>query len=406
MVKSLKTYHSEIVIIGQTTSGLISFISVILLARYLGATAFTYCSTYFVVTTVAMTILDFGSSSYSSRQLAAGEISTREYFFILKAKSFLSFACVCVALPFSYLLVPAEFKWSSLLLFYPILWMQYNYFQQFMIIQGKFILSQTLATLDRLSWMLIVPMSFIKMDKSLTFVATILIGLTIHNIICFAKFKRYLVQEDSLFEINQISIFRNSRKFGIISTSGIIQNLDSPVVASVIPLADAAGYVLAQRLRNPASIFFSAVAFRIKPLASKRSHFLIIKTLKEDIRLLSFGVLFSLILSLLFLFHVNSLFGESYEKLNVIICIGTLISIPFGIVTLASTILSSIGEESYVAKFNVVQSLTLLFCVAIGAFFKGSPGSVVAALGTFAISAGLITRKCANSLEFLKTAEK
>lgn len=401
MPNSNRNRDSKILVAGQIISGILSLLSIVVTAKIVGSDFFAFCSTLLSILIVTMSFVDFGSCSWASRELAAKSITASDYLAILKRKSRLS---LIFFLPFPLLFfgTSPNFMWAWVLLCYPALWIRYNYYQQFLIANGRFKTSQSIAVIDRLCWLSVVPLHSIGLDKALVFSIPIILGLVCHNLICSQFLIKTGSNERRTFKYKQREIYGKSRFFGIISTAGIVGNLDGLVATSILTLSDAGTYVLNQRFRIPLSIFFNAISIKMKPIASEKNYARIIKSLKDDTNLLFVSICSSIGVSIIFLLYADVLFGSSFQNINEIMFLGALTSIPVGFTLIATSILSGIGEEVFVSKGNLINSTALLLAVACGSTFLGSLGASMAVLLVFSLYAVAVVSRCFEKLNNLK----
>ena len=126
----LNGVNSSRIFMGQLIAGFLSVISVSLTAIYVGPKIFGFCSILILICNVFMSVADYGGCSWAARELASKNIDAASYIFVMKSKGRLNLIFL-LALPFLFLLLPLELKWSCLLSFYPYFWVRYNYLQQF-----------------------------------------------------------------------------------------------------------------------------------------------------------------------------------------------------------------------------------------------------------------------------------
>lgn len=298
----MRRTESQFILFGQISAGALSLLATTLSARYVGPQAFSFCAIFILLLNLGMSLTDFGACSWAAREFASESISSATYRFIMKSKTRIALGIIFLT-PFIFILSPKNFKWSVILVFYPALWIRFNFVQQFLVAANKLKESVALVILERACWLLVFPLSLMKSDKVIAYSAPILIGLLLHGIIG----NRFLSINDSLKipsrVFGQVELFKLSKNFGAISLSGVISNLDGFIVAAATSVEQSASYVLAQRFRNPLTMVLTSVALRIKPLAANKDPRLIKAALLKDANLIKIGIFINFIFYfLLFLF--------------------------------------------------------------------------------------------------------
>jgi O-antigen/teichoic acid export membrane protein len=251
---------------------------------------------------------------------------------------------------------------------------------------------------DRASWLLILPLIHFNVSRDLAFVIPILAGLVLHAYLGMRLLpisKKLKLQDSNLTALN---IFSKSHHFGIIGISSVISNLDGFAVGITSTLESSGSYVLAQRFRNPLTIVFNSIAIRIKPVAALRDRKKIISALKADLYLILTGTLSVLLGSLLAFFYSADIFGPEYIGIEKILAIGTLSSLPLGFVLIATGLLTSIGNEMYVARATWFYAASLMFNVVLGVQYLGALGGVVGSCLTISVYSLIICIKLKKEL--------
>jgi O-antigen/teichoic acid export membrane protein len=372
----MKLSDSLLIVIGNVAAGLMSLFAVVITARYVGPDIFGFCSILIIILTFCMGFADFGACAWAARELAAQKISALTFKSIMQTKTRLNLVWL-ISIPIFFLTVEAQFKWACMLFAYPFLWNRFNYNQQFLVATNQIKKSVSLIIVERMSWLTIIPLSALDAEKSLAFSAPILLGLAIHNFMGNKEFSNYKDSKIFSKKYTSVGLFRESRHFGLISISGSMTNLDGFIVASIGSLTESANYVLAQRLRNPLTIVFSAFATRVKPIAAKRDFKLVKAAVKGEAKFLTYGVLTNLIISILAYFYSDMVLGASFEGINLLMFFGTLTAIPVGILLILTNILSCFGAERFVARGTVVYVVLLFLVIGVSTHFYGSLGAVI-----------------------------
>lgn len=397
MTIQLNGVNSSRIFMGQLIAGFLSLISVSLTAIYVGPKIFGFCSILILICNVFMNVADYGGCSWAARELASKNIGADSYIFVMKSKGRLNLIFL-LALPFLFLLLPLELKWSCLLSFYPYLWVRYNYLQQFLICTGRNRESILLVIGDRASWLLILPLVHFNVSRDLAFVIPILAGLVLHAYLGMRLLpisKKLKLRDSNLTALN---IFSKSRHFGMIGFSAGISNLDGFAVGVTSTLESSGSYVLAQRFRNPLTIVFNAIAIRIKPVAASRDRKKIISELKADFYLILTGIVSVLLGSLSAFFYSDDIFGPEYVGIEKILAIGTLASLPYGFVLIATGLLTSIGNEMYVSRANWFYAASLMFNVIFGVQYLGTLGGVIGSCLTISVYSLIVCVKLKKEL--------
>ena len=372
----MKFSDSMFVLIGHVVAGLMSLSAVIITARYVGPEIFGFCSVLIISLTFCMGITDFGACAWAARELAAQKISILTFKNIMYTKTRMNLVWL-ISIPFFVLLVHSQFTWACLLFVYPFLWNRFNYIQQFLVATNQIKKSVKYVIFERMSWLAIIPLDALNVEKNLAFGAPILLGLALHN---FLGNKELSIDKDSEIYIKKytaVDLFRESRQFGVISISGAMTNLDGFIVASVGSLTDSANYVLAQRFRNPLTLIFAAFATRVKPIAAKKDLELLKVAVKGDVKFLVFGLIANMIIAVLAYYFSEMILGASFEGINLLMFFGTLTSIPVGILLILTNILSYFGAEKFVARSTMVYVVILLVMIGFFTHFYGSLGAVI-----------------------------
>lgn len=396
----MKSNDSKLILFGQVASGLMSFVSVTLTAKYVGAEVFGFCSVVVLLLIVGMALADFGACAWVGRELASKSISIATYRHVMKSKTQINLIFLPLA-PGIFFFAPENFRLTSILVIYPVLWNRFNFVQQFLIATNKIKESVCLIILERSCWLLIIPLSLLKIEKTLAYSIPILFGLFLQGIFGNRLLSSQESNEIPDRKLNQLKLFQQSRYFGVTSLSGVISNLDALLVATVSSFTESANYILAQRFRNPLTIGFSSVATRIRPIAAKRNLQLIRRAFREDANLLKLSFLINILFSILLFFNSEFFLGTSFKGIGLILFFGSLTAIPLGVVSLSTSILNGIGYERYVSRANNIYLGFMLLGVGITAHYFGSFGAAIYVFLLVLIYAIASSLKCQQELRLL-----
>jgi O-antigen/teichoic acid export membrane protein len=372
----VKISDARLIVLGQVAAGIFSLISVTFCAKYLGPEAFGFCSVLLIILNIGMGIFDFGACSWAARELASKSISVATFRFIMNSKTRINFIFLALA-PILYFFAPYEYRFSYILVLYPILWNRFNFVQQYLLVSNKIEKSIFLVMLERFIWLLVIPFSILKLDPMLVYSLPILIGQFVHNLIGTSLLKTDHYSSLSLQKYSQITIFKHSKHFGLITMSGVFSTFDSILVASVTSLTESANYIFSQRFRNPLAIIFTSVAHRMKVIASTRNANHIQVAFRADANLLVLGLLLSIFFSISLLYYSEKILGASFEGIGLIMFFGSLTSVPFGITVLSTNLLSAIGKEKFVSSSSAIYTFVMLLSVILAASFYGSLGATI-----------------------------
>ena len=392
---------SKLVAIGQVIAGAISFVAVAITARYVGATTFGFCSIALLILNIAITLIDFGSCSWASREYAAKRISLGTFKNIMWSKTKLSLSLLVFA-PVFFLEPLQENRYAFLLLLYPALWNRSNYIQQFLLARSMVNEAVLLVLIDRSCWLLILPISALNLEKTFAFASPILIGLALQSILFNIILHLTRIEGGKTGSFKQIELFSFSKHFGAISTTGVISNFDGVVVATISSVADSSNYFLSQRFRNPLTIVFSSILMRVRPLAAKGNVEAIKIALLYDVKLILLSVVTTIGIAFFLLSYAENFLGKEFNDSSIILFFGALTSIPMGVLLLTSGLLSAMGAEKSVAKINSLYSFLILLGVAFGTFVNGSLGAVLAVLLIVSVHALIFSFELRREMNTLK----
>lgn len=360
---------TRLLFLGQLLAGLLSLIATIVTARYCGPTVFAFCMLTVLVLSVGLDVIDFGACSWSSRELAAGRISVSNYLHIMRRKSSHNLIYVFVG-PLVYFLFPQS-GWAILILgIYPTLWVRTNYIQQFLIVKGQTALALRFQILERLTWLLVLPMQYLQFDKWATYIFPIIIGLVLHNFLGKGVLIGYS-RDLSMMPKSFGGLIRKSKHIGIHSVITDISNLDTLIVARFASINDSASYGLSQKFRAPLMLGFNSFQTQMRLIAARRDKDSIKSLFKQEKGFLILNY-FGLILAsfILFLFGTD-IFGSKFPNINELLAIGVLATIPLSIIVVASSFLVATGFERITSRIFMGTVPFILISVGFSSHFQG-----------------------------------
>ena len=388
--------------IGQIAVGLCSLIATVFIARYVGPAMFGFCASSILIASVILDLIDFGSCSWSARELANGGISKRQYLEIMRKQTRKALLITTLA-PFLILFSPSNFEMVFLFLFYPALWLRTNYIQQFLIVHERIKEAISLQLLERLFWLIYIMASVLEVDKITIFVIPILLGLLVHGLL---GTKLIMNEKESSGEgfndtENTDNNFSNLKNFGLISVISNIGNLDGAVVATASTLAESGNYNLAVRFRNPIQLSFQVFSARLRPVAARKNKIEIATLFRSNQTFLVYGILGIIVLSAFAYKAATVLFGDSFVGLNLVLSMGLLCSIPNGISVICASFLISAGFEDFIAKASLNYVFASLTGIGIAAYFFGSFGAIFFSLMTGILLSMILVKKSLKEFSIL-----
>jgi O-antigen/teichoic acid export membrane protein len=371
----MRSGGSKLVLVGQVIAGLMSFLALAITANYVGAKTFGFCSICILVLNIAIALMDFGACSWASREYAAQSISLGTFKNIMWSKTKLNLF-FALFIPVFFIEPLWEYRFGFLLLLYPALWNRSNYIQQFLLARNMLSESVLLVLVDRTCWLLIIPFSIMNLNEILAFALPIIVGLTLQSILFNRILGREKLAEGESLQFKQLALFGYSRHFGAISITSVISNFDGILVATFSSIVESSNFLLAQRFRNPLTIVFSSIAMRLRPIAARKNIKSIKTALVYDAKLMLVSVISTLGIAFFLLEYSEKFLGQEFKDSGVILFFGVIGSIPLGVLMLASSLLSSMGSEKFVAKVNSTYTILILPGVAFGTYLNGSLGAV------------------------------
>lgn len=369
---------TRLLFLGQLLAGLLSLIATIVTARYCGPTVFAFCMLTVLVLSVGLDLIDFGACSWSSRELAAGKISVSNYLHIMHRKSSHNLIYVFVG-PLAYFFFP-QTGWAILILgIYPILWVRTNYIQQFLMVKGQINSALKFQILERLAWLVVLPMQYLQFDKWSAYILPVILGLVVHNFLGKRVLKKY-VNDLSMNSESIGGLTRKSKHIGISSVITDVSNLDILIVARFASIDDSASYGLSQRFRGPLMLGFNSFASRLRLIASSRERKSIKGLFNQERSFLILNYL-ALILASFFLYIFGQdIFGSKFQEINAILALGVLTSIPVSIIVITSNFLVATGFEGIASRIFMGSVPFTLISIGVFSHFQGVYYSLFALL--------------------------
>lgn len=357
------------IILGQLFAGILTLLALILAARLCGPGVLSESFSLILVLSVILDLVDFGTCSWSARELAASRIRSKRYFENMISRAEMSFLTTPVTILFCLSNGGISNNLAALSI-YPPLWIVTNYVQQFLFVNEKITVAIALQIVERSCWLLTFPAILIGLNQHLSFILPILVGLFLHIIIGIQYIKKRFTLKMKRKNWNLHS-FKQTRHFGGIGVITDIGNLDTPIITAITTINEAGSFTLSQRFRNPSQLPFQAISIRIRNYAALGNASEVKTFLKKETRLVLFSVLSLTLLSGASFGWANQLFGDSYLYINEILSLSFLTAIPSGLSVIISGILTGFGHEKFVLKslFTSV-GLNILMCIVLGSLFN------------------------------------
>ena len=369
---------TRLLFLGQLLAGLLSFIATIVAARYCGPAVFAFCMLTILFLSVGLDVIDFGACSWSSRELSAGRISATDYLHIMRRKSSQNLIYLIVG-PVIFFVLPQP-SWAILLVgTYPARWVRTSYIQQFLMVKDQTYLAVKFQILERLSWLLVIPLQILAVDKWAAYIFPILIGLFFHNFLGSIALSRFSNDEALKSGLSR-SVLQKSKNFGAVSVVSDILNLDTFLVAKFSSIEDSANFGITQRFRNPLLLGLNSFSIRLKPIASTGDRNSIRRLFMGERTFLILNYLAILSFSALMYFCGNGLFGADFPHINLVLALGVLVAVPLSINVISSGFLMSLGSEKSVMKITLVSVPLTLYLVSFMGYFFGAVGSIFSVL--------------------------
>ena len=363
-------------LIGRILVGLCSGVSLIITARYVGSEIFARFGVIMIFLNILMDILDFGSGSMSSRQLASKQITASQFFCRMKVKSLFLFFVITSAIPLFLVLSISKIE-IFFLITYSILWIQVNYIQSYLLVVEKYLYSFLLLLLERCLWLSVILFAFFQISKEASFVIPLILGLLCHVLFGYKILK---IPHHSRSELLLVfKEFYSSRSYAMGSITTDFATFDSNLVVYATNAASGGSYVLGQRFKNQLIMGYVAFATRIRNSFAMRDRSELVAVLEKEKHLVylnTLGILFLLPISFN---YADNVFGPSYPNINLILTLIFANTILSGLTFILFEILTFAGFVRELAS----QFLPLIPLQLIVIFFSASKFGVIGA--TFAL---------------------
>lgn len=378
----VKFGNTALLILGQLGSGVISFIALVLVARYCGASVFGYSAALVSVLGLLLDLVDFGGANWASRELSASRISSSRFWEISFVKSKLSLGYVFLSPLLTFLNKDIGILAAILFTLYPYTWLRSNYIQQYLIVNQNIVKAVLLQLLERLCWLTIVICVGLELDLYFSYVAPVILGLFAHIVVgdAISRRRKFYKVTLGLISFEELRLHKLFRHFGVSSILTDASSLDSLVVAQFASLSDSGNFVLANRIRNPLTMVPQAIASNLRPIAAKREIDLLSKFINENWKLFLMNIFGIFVFSSAMLFYADNIFGSSFVGVNLILFFGSLTAIPSGMVVVLSSFLAFSGQEVLISRMHVLLVPLNLAAAGLMAFYFGALGSIFSIL--------------------------
>jgi O-antigen/teichoic acid export membrane protein len=358
-------------LIAQAFSGFVSLVVLAVSSRLVGSSVIGLTAIAIVMCGIANDIIDYGACSYYSTKLASGVLTEEKYWEIAHQKQVLIFLTSTIFVTPAILI----FQLHELFYFaiYPVLWVRMNYFQQYFFAMRKIKQAITAIYLEKLSYCSVILIYLIGVRGIGIVIGPVLIGLIIHSIV--AKFYTNGNTRKPLKEIINMSklklSFKQSKYFGHSSVITDVANLDTSLVAVFLTISDSGTFSLFQRFRGPLLIGFQSFATNFRPVVALGNRSQIKNFIIAEKWYLFLNVSGICIFAVLSYRYSQMVFGNTFDNVNLVMCVGTLSTVPTALSLLCSTYLTSSGQEQLNAKILTLFVPLSLVGLSIAAYFKG-----------------------------------
>ena len=375
ILKARKTFtDTRRIFAGQIIAGILSLASVIVVAKYCGASIFGYSISTILVLSVGLDLVDFGTASWSGRELAGKRIKDTEFVEIMNYKTTQNL----VFLPVGFLILffyPSPDLSLILFGFYPALWVRNNYQQQFLIAKGKVGTAASIQILDRSCWLLVVPLTAVNASPWFAYIFPLIAGLLVLTL-CGIKYQDFPLK----FVHKKIEILdrqkQSIRHIGFFSVFTDLANLDVPIVAKISSAEIGGTYGLAQRFRAPLLLGFSSFSKKLIQVSATSDRLAISRLFRKESRFLAINYFVLLAGTILVYNFADEVFGSKFQDINSLLAISIIIAFPSSISVISSNFLMAIGLEKVVSNIylgTIPLSLAIIsFASIIGGVFAAS----------------------------------
>jgi hypothetical protein len=170
---------------------------------------------------------------------------------------------------------------------------------------------------ERFIWLSVVILAFFRVNKEVSFVLPIFLGLLCHVIIGYKLLNIHIPPVTELLSCLKGS--RNSKNFAIGSILTDLASLDSNLVVAATNAATGGSYILGQRFKNQLIMGYAVFATRIRnSIATKDqlTFFIVLKKEKYLIYINTFAILALLPFSFYF---ADDILGPTYLHANLVL---------------------------------------------------------------------------------------
>jgi O-antigen/teichoic acid export membrane protein len=367
----LQISNTRHLLVAQIFSGAVSLVVLFFSARIAGSSVIGTVAIAIVISGVVIDIFDYGACSYYSTKLAAGDSSKEDYWRVSSQKqSLILLISMIIVAPT--ILVSRDI---SLIYFivYPSLWLRMNYVQQYFFSTGQYKQAVIAIYSDKLSYVSVIPIYLLGEKGILIVIGPVIIGLGVHSLVGKLYTRGYqLTSFNRQYTFLAIKkSFKDSKYFGRSSVVTDVANLDTPLIAILLSVSDSGTYSLFQKFRGPLITGFQSFSNSFKPIVARGNKKEIRELLVSEKWLLILNVCGILIFAAFCLKYSQSYLGNSFNDVNLILCIGSLSALPTALSFLCSTYLTSSGLEKLNARILTLFVPVLLIAIAVTAHVSG-----------------------------------
>lgn len=351
--------NTKITLATQILCGFIASISLIAGARFCGAETIGQFALLTICLGIFADVVDFGSCSWVSREVAAGRISVREARLILSYRTKNIFF-VAIIVGIIILLFFKEHSQFLIFLIYPVLFLQTNYIQQLLFAKDRVRLACLLQIIEKTIWLTIFPLYLILSSKLLLLILPIIFGGMLHSGI-----GRIFLSIFDEFDTNPSVASRTNLHFGIQSLVTDLGMLDTVLVGLLSSMSSAGVYNLGARVRAPFLLMFNSLISNLRKSFAEHDFEKAMNIVRKERLLLILFYLCIPVSSLVLLISATKIFGDSFLDLNRCLSIFVLSVIPQSLLFLCSNFLISVGEEKLVSNFSVIFTVLNLLLLSL-----------------------------------------
>ena len=348
------------------------------MAKLTGPSIFGFISISIVLAGIFLDVIDYGASSFLSRELSAGRIDRITYWFGAYQKiGLVSFFSLCLTIPVFFYMDRDFF--SLLIGIYPVLWLQMSYIQHYLLATENFDWSQILQIIEKTCAVsLLIILGHDVSTKTIAFLPLI-VGLSVHCVVGYFLARPIInisyIKQESIW--NVFGLFKKSRYFGRTSVLTDVVNLDSSIIAISLTLSEAGSYSIMQKLRNPLTLGFQSFSTRIRPTVAKGSYRDIRAVFIKDQKFLFYNIVLIITIAVFFITYASEILGESFPELNLVLFLGTLTAIPSSFSAIFSSFLVASGLDSLNSRIIVLFVPIVLISIILSSQFLGLIGVTI-----------------------------